>query len=425
MRNRFFILPVLLFCNFSIPVSTIKNPVSNEALLKNKLDNRSKNNASSNIVYEKLSASDDYALEKDTFSLKDALLKKGIRFGTYLSAADITQRAPRPSNFMEVVSKYFNFYTMSVSFATVEPKQDVFDFTIPDKIVEFAISHNAKVKGHALVLGTSLPDWVVNGNYSPDELQSILKIHVQTIVKHFKDKYPGTVTVWNVVNEAVPGGQTLKAETSFPDAGIKKNIWTSIHKPNSSDPTDYMQLAFEWAREIDPTAKLYLNENGNEYIQDPKIDRLYNVVKHLKDKGTPIDGLGFQCHLRLFTKNRYSAAALTNTMNRFADLGLETQVSEFDVQMASGIVPNTSPTVPIPITNPSSADLQEQATLYKMFLSACLNSKKCTGFTVWGAWDGGSWVNLHWKGDFQPHILDSNLNVKPTYKALIDAVKSN
>lgn len=362
---------------------------------------------------------------QDSIDLKSALLKKGIYFGTVLTSMDINQKPPRPSNYMEEVSNYFNFYTISVSFPIVEPKQrGVFDFRGPDKIVAFAKAHNAKVKGHALVMGniSSIPDWIKTGNYSPEELRDILKTHVQTIVKHFRDKFPGVVTEWNVVNEPVcNGGKQL----CFSEAGIGKNIWTVIHKPNSNDPTDYIQLAFQWAREADPSAKLYLNENKIETEDNPKTDRVYNLVKYLKQKGTPIDGIGFQCHIWFYDKDKYSLEGFTNIMNKFASLGLKTQISEFDVIMASGKTGGSSTSQPIPMGIASKKDLDRQADLYKLFLTACLKAKNCTGFTVWGPWDEGSWTYLHWKGDFQPHILDKSMHPKLTYKALINAVEQN
>ncbi|MEO6454884.1 MAG: endo-1,4-beta-xylanase, partial [Ginsengibacter sp.] len=350
-----------------------------------------------------------------------------ISFGTVLHPADISLKAPRPENYLTEVSRYFNFYTLPITWKLSEPKQrGAFDFAFGDQVVEFAIAHNTKVKGHVLVLGgASLPEWLLKDDYSPEELKDILKNHIQTIINHFKDKYPNTVTAWHVVNEPLcEGGMVLDSKKCL-DHGIEKNIWTNIHKPGSTDPTDYIQLAFQWAHEADPNAKLYINENNVETLYHPKTKRFYELVKYLKQTGTPIHGIGLQAHIRLYDKERYSSKDLTSIMDRFADMGLETQITEFDVVLASGNqrINSFTPTKQIPLIAPKNSDFLVQAELYSMFMDACLKAKNCTGFTTWGPWDPSSWTNNHWKGSFYPHLLDDNLNPKLAFKYLVNCVK--
>jgi endo-1,4-beta-xylanase len=364
--------------------------------------------------------------DDDISLLKKTLLKKGIYFGTSIGPADIQLRAPRPQNYLTQISKYFNLYTISTTYKITESKQrGLFGFDVADKEVEFAIANNAKIKGHFLVAGDPLPDWLLKGNFSPDELKDILKNHVQTIVRHFKEKYPGKIAIWNVVNEPTCNGGVNTNPNTCLDHGVEKNIWTVIHKPGSDDPTDYIQLAFQWAHEADPGAKLYLNEAGIEQEMHPKTERAYQLVKYLKQKGTPIDGIGIESHIRLYDKDKYSIKGLTNIMNRFADLGLEVQISEFDVIMAKGFVRvnNFTPTTQLAVTAPQQDDFVKQAEIYKLFLNACLRSRNCTGFITWGASDKESWTNGHWKGPFYPHLLNDNYKPKLAFKYLIDEAK--
>jgi endo-1,4-beta-xylanase len=311
---------------------------------------------------------------------------------------------------------------MSVSFAMVERQNGVFDFSIPDKIVEFAIAHNAKVKGHSLVFASAIPDWVTKGNFTPDQLSEILKTHVQTIARHFKEKYPGTVIAWQVVNEVTCNGGAFVSPDACPE-GIKNIIWTNVHKPNSSDPRDYIELAFNWAHEADPDAKLYLNEDGIEWDSHPKKDRVYSLVKYLKSVNAPIDGIGFEGHVRLFQKDKITTRGLLETMNRYAALGLESQITEIDVMMCSGVQPNTSPTVPIPIDNPTPGDYMDQAKVYRTFLDACILSKKCTAFTVGATYDPAAWTANYWKGSFRPHLFDDSMKPKIAYRYMVDDIK--
>lgn len=360
----------------------------------------------------------------DVKLLHAVLLKHHILFGSAISPADITQRAPRPQNYLSEVSKYFNFYTISVSYQIVEQQQGVFNFDLADKAVEFAIANHAKVKAHALVTGGSLPKWLTSGNFTPDQLREILRNHVTTIVKHFNDKYPGEVIDYNVVNEPTCNGGRLNADLCFDD-GLKKNIWTVIHKPGSDDPSDYIQYAFEWAHQADPSAKLFINEDGIEDKSNPKIDRFYDIVKMLVNKRVPINGIGFESHIRFMDRDKYGARELTATMDRFAGLGLESQVSEFDVAMTGSLrrIDMNTPMQQIPIENPQSSDFEQQGEVYKSFLIACLNAKNCTGFTTWGPWDTATYMNTHWAGKFYPHLLGDDLKPKLTFKYLVDAAK--
>ena len=61
---------------------------------------------------------------------------------------------------------------------------------------------------------------------------------------------------------------------------------------------DYVQQAFVWAREADPQAKLFYNDYGGEAL-GPKSDSIYSLVRNLKARGVPIDGVGLQSHFSI------------------------------------------------------------------------------------------------------------------------------
>jgi endo-1,4-beta-xylanase len=319
---------------------------------------------------------------------------------------------------MEAIAKYFNYYTISVSFSMVERTRGKFDFTVADRIVEFAIKQHGKVKGHSLVLVGAIPDWVEQGNFSADTLKEILKTHVQTIVKHFKDKYPGAVDSWQVVNESVCNGNI---PVDCPK-GIKNVVWTNIHKAGSTDERDYIALAFEWAHQADPEAKLYLNEDGNEYDVHPKKQRIFDLLTWLVTNNVPIDGVGMEAHLRLYYSPKITVAGLLATIKSYAALGLETQITETDVLLSRGYEPNSLPTKPIPVIKPVAADYQEQANLYATLLNACIKSKNCTAFTTGATYDGASWTKNYWpENSYYDQILDTAVKPKQAYYTMLAA----
>jgi len=370
----------------------------------------------------------------DPTIVKRLLLKKGIYLGDYLGNEDVHVDAPRPKNFLTEVNKYFNMYSIPAWFNHIEvqgPGQ--YDFRGPDQVADFAVAHRAKIQAHNMVWYISLPDWLKNGYFTPDQLQVILKNHIQTVIRHYRDKYPGAINSWNIVNESMSDSENLDPRLSYPN-GLRKNlpIWNVIHKPGSTDPTDYIQLAFEWAHEADPNVKLYWNEYNTEY-KGFKMDRWFKIVKELKDKGTPIDGVGFQTHLSLAYSHPLDE--LRQNMDRFAAIGLECQVTEMDVLMSSTSIvhPPYHPTFmnSLAANLPTVSDYQHQADLYKGVIDACINAKKCKALILFGEWDPGSFANITWKGrngrmmgPFYPNILDDNMKPKLAFKALVNEVNT-
>ena len=60
-----------------------------------------------------------------------------------------------------------------------------------------------------------------------------------------------------------------------------------------------------------------------------KSTALYNLVKSLKDRGVPIDGVGLQAHLIL----GQVPSTLRQNIQRFADLGVDVAITELDIRM--------------------------------------------------------------------------------------------
>jgi len=72
-------------------------------------------------------------------------------------------------------------------------------------IVDFALAHGMKVKGHTLVWYAQLPGWV-SSITTADDLRTAMNDHITQVMTHFK----GKVTAWDVVNEAWIDGTTMQ-----------------------------------------------------------------------------------------------------------------------------------------------------------------------------------------------------------------------
>jgi len=61
----------------------------------------------------------------------------------------------------------------------------------------------------------------------------------------------------------------------------------------------FVNVAFETARQIDPSAKLYINDYNLD-APNPKVDAVVALVKKLNSGATKlVDGVGTQMHLNV------------------------------------------------------------------------------------------------------------------------------
>ena len=276
----------------------------------------------------------------------------------------------------------------ALKFGPLRPTRDSYDFRDADAIVNFGERHGQRVRGHTLVWKRQLPKWLVEGTFSRAALTAILREHIQTVV----GRYRGRVYAWDVVNEVLAD---RVPERPAPDSVLRPTLWLKGMGPQ------YIELAFRWAHEADPYARLFYNEAGIEE-GGPKSDAAYALLSDLLGRGVPVNGVGFQMHTSLLRSP--DTARVARSMARFAQLGLEIQVTEMDV--AFGNAPGTE-----------SEKLAAQATIYREVLGVCLATPRCTAFVMWGMTDRYSWRYAD-----TPLILDRTYQPKPAYEALKQAL---
>ena len=270
----------------------------------------------------------------------------------------------------------------AMKWASVEPTQGKFDWTAADEIVAFAAANGQQVHGHNLVWYNQVPSWLSSGSFKPDQLRVLLQAHISLEVSRFR----GKIAAWDVVNEP------------FDDSGtLRDDVWSQALGPG------YIADALRWAHAADPAAKLFINDYDIEGI-NAKSNAMYELVKSLKAAGVPIDGVGFQAHLEGTTGLPGDFAA---NLQRFADLGVEVEVTELDVRLAL----------------PATTDLlARQAETYSRVVKACTAVTACIGVTVWGFTDKYSWVPGFFQDEGAACLFDDNIAPKPAYQAVLNAL---
>ncbi|MFI2430363.1 endo-1,4-beta-xylanase [Streptomyces sp. NPDC018693] len=309
--------------------------------------------------------------------LRDLAAAKGRTVGTAVTGSKLT------GTYGDIAGREFSFLTPgnAMKWGSVEPTRGNFDWAEADQIVAFAEAHDQEVRGHTLVWHSQNPNWLTNGSWTPAQLSTLLQDHINTEM----GRYKGRIAAWDVVNEPFNEDGTYRQTLWYDGLG-----------------TDYIADALTWARAADPDAKLYINDYNVEGV-NAKSTALYNLVRSLKERGVPIDGVGLQAHLIL----GQVPSSMQQNIQRFADLGLDVAITELDIRMQ------------LPA---DSAKLDRQKADYKAVTAACMAVSRCVNLTVWGFTDSDSWVDSTFPGYGAATPYDADYAPKPAYDGIVEAL---
>jgi endo-1,4-beta-xylanase len=312
--------------------------------------------------------------------------------------------AARPAQLLEApyaatLAKEFNLLEPedAMKWEVLRPDPQSFDFSQADQLVDFALRHNMKVRGHTLVWHRQNPSWLTDRRFSPAELSKLLETHIKTAVGHYR----GKILAWDVINEALDEGDRT--------GQLRNTIW--YNQPGiglAQRGPAYIAQCFRWAHEADPDTLLFYNEAEADEV-NKKSNALYKMLRGFIRDGVPIHGIGLQMHVSNLHPDITSISA---NIARFTALGLQVHITELDVSL------------PVDANGEASAeDLQKQANIYRQIARACLSHPGCTAIQTWGFTDRYSWIGSHSKktrGAALP--FDRNYQPKPAYNALREAL---
>lgn len=315
-----------------------------------------------------------------TSPLRDFAQDAGMKIGTSVLIEPLREDA----KYREILAREFNILTPenAMKFGQLSRERNKYNFADADEIVAFAQAHQMQVHGHTLVWYRNLPDWVKNGKWSREEAMNILKQHIYTVVK----RYRGKVASWDVVNEAVEKNGKLR-----------DSIWLRTIGP------DYIEMAFRWAHEADPNARLFYNDFKGEEL-GKKSDAIYKLVKELRQRNVPIHGVGFQMHTSI--KKPPNSEAVSANIRRLGELGLEVRITEMDVQVNN-------------VNKPMAEKLAAQAKIYGEIADICLKAPNCNALTTWGLADRFSWIPEFFNRPDAPLLFDNFYQPKPAHNAIL------
>lgn len=318
-----------------------------------------------------------------TETLHSLAEKRGVTFGTLCALEDW-----KNPQYTAILRQEFD---LCLEHDLWQPSIDQGGLAFADTKTNFALRNGMRIRAHPLIWGYKNPDYWEKGDLTSEQLESVMKNHITSLMT----RYP-MIAEWNVVNEAIYYNNG--------SIGFDNNVWYRTFG------VEYIDMAFQFAREANPKAILIYNDYGIE-TPGPKADAVYNLISDLKTKGVPVDGIGMQFHMK--ATNPPKKDEMIANMKRFAALGIGVYITELDVNLFG-------------LSGTKEEKEATQAQIYKDIVEACLQSGACKSITIWGISDKFSWLlqpefqNLG--GGDAPLIFDDDYSPKPAYYAIRDAL---
>jgi len=252
------------------------------------------------------------------------------------------------------------------------PGPDKFDLRQMDAIADYADKHGFALRGHTLFWTPTkwYPKWLERTHFgSAGEAERLLTTHVQTVCR----RYGKRIYSYDVVNEAVQ-----------PETGAIRD--TNVTRALGGE--HFLDLMFHTARAEAPHAELVYNDYMSWERNDEDETHIRGVLKLLegfRKRGTPVDALGVQSHIRLLKADPVAAVVRESQgpWGRFLDevvgMGYKLVITEFDVndRMAPGNVAKRDRMV---------------ADYARAYLDVMLSYKQLRDILCWGMCDRYSWL---------------------------------
>ncbi|MEV5018002.1 endo-1,4-beta-xylanase [Streptomyces sp. NPDC053780] len=297
-------------------------------------------------------------------TLGAAAAQSGRYFGVAVASGRLGD-----STYTSIANREFNSVTAEneMKIDATEPQRGQFNFSAADRVYNWAVQNGKEVRGHTLAWHSQQPGWMQS--LSGSALRQAMIDHINGVMAHYK----GKIAQWDVVNEAFADGSS----------GARRD--SNLQRTGN----DWIEVAFRAARAADPSAKLCYNDYNVENWTWAKTQAMYAMVRDFKQRGVPIDCVGFQSH---FNSGSPYNSNFRTTLQNFAALGVDVAVTELDIQGAS-------------------------PTTYANVVNDCLAVSRCLGVTVWGVRDSDSW-----RSEQTPLLFNNDGSKKAAYTSVLNAL---
>ena len=299
---------------------------------------------------------------------------------------------------------------------------EVSDLAAQKAWAEWCAAKGKKTVGHFLSSHNAYyPAWITSPGtaWTSDQLASMLENRIKTVVETMGSD---RVDMWTVVNEATVlsnkvgsyrpciwtplGTETEESGMGYQETNVQKQI-----------PV-YIRMSFEFARKYAPDAELILSDGGFELSleTDKRACAFRQLVKHLLAKGTPIDAIALQTHIK-FGKAGFEDPENTPRWDLFEkhikwckNSGLKVYLNEVDISQTFSV-----PTVL------TEEQLENQKKAYKKCVATAIASG-IDGIFFWGLGDGH---DPSFRPNDSAQMYDYDHNRKPAFYGVLETLMEN
>lgn len=335
--------------------------------------------------------------DDDTKGLKD-YYKDYFTMGAAVSP----QGLKRPEESQLILQQFTSMTPENaMKMGPIHPRENQYFWNDADSIAAYAKRNNLKLRGHTLCWHNQTPRWLfIDSTKIPPDTASKevllrrLKDHITTVVTRYK----GTIYAWDVVNEVI---------SDNPNDYFRNSPFYRICGE------EFVAKAFEYAHAADPDALLFYNDYNET---DPiKREKIFKLVKGLKDAGVPIHGVGLQAHWSI---HDLTEGRVDSTITKFAELGLKIQITELDIKVQPVLPQDT-------VTSYTAEREKKQTELYKMVFKLFRKYRNViSGVTFWNVSDKYSWLDRRGRGKAYPLLFDTTYQPKKAYWQVVNFDKN-
>ena len=259
------------------------------------------------------------------------------------------------------------------------------------RTAEWFRDHRVRVKGHPLLWHTLAPGWLLD--LDDREVESAIRERIGGIVTEFA----GTIDLWDAINEAV----------ILPVFTAEENAVTRLARRKGR--LEMIRMAFEAAREANPSARLVIND----FNLSADYERL---IADCLDAGIPMDAVGLQTHMH---QGYRGEDGIREALDRFSRFGLPLQLTETTL-LSGDLMPreivdlNDYKVASWPSTSEGEA---RQADELARHYRAVFAHPAVESLTYWGITDHGAWLGA------PSGLLRADGSRKPGFDALRALIK--
>ena len=261
-------------------------------------------------------------------SLNALAQRKGRRFGSAIASGNPQGGSIQNPSYASLVKVECGLVVPEneLKWQATRSGPETFDFARADQIVAWAQAEGLAVRGHTLLWHRPqwFPAWLNAYDFGANparEAERLLTTHVRTLTA----RYRGTITSWDVVNEAIDHDTHGLMQTSLSRA--------------LGGAEDTIDLAFRTAREALPSAQLVYNDYMSwEPQHRAHCADVLRLLEALKKRGTPVDALGIQSHIEMFAIDPatgvgpYDETEWRRFLDEVTGMGYRLLLTEFDVK---------------------------------------------------------------------------------------------